>query len=333
MMSIKHQIIKILRKHNLEYYFPVAVHQTAFLEAMKKANAFWPDAHSDPKLMANLSISAFELANFAGLVIPFDITAEAEAMGAKVKMGTKTTLPTVIKPINSIDEINNPEPNEGRLGVIGEATAMLEETFGDEQPIIESVGGPFTIATLLLGIDRCMSYLFKEQDEIDRILELTTETVITFNKYLIEQGADIITLLEPVSSLLGPIFFKRFSLPYLKKAISRIKIKVPVILHICGDTTPILDLIRDTGADGFSFDQKTPLAQAVEKLKGRVTLIGNLDPVNVLWKAEPEKIIDATINIIRDGIDIPSPGCGLPPYTPAKNLQAFTKTVWSYNSS
>lgn len=321
--------IDIIKKHKRVALLPIAVHQTAFLEAMEKSNAFWPTAHTDPTLMAKLAAMSSKLAGFVGVVIPFDITAEASAMGAGVKMGSLTVLPTVIKPITNPSGVTIPTPDTGRLGVIAEATRLLKEQFDNDHPIIESVTGPFTLATLLLGIEKTMYHLFNNSDVLHNLLEITSEFVIAFNKNLIQHGADIIVLLEPVSSLLGPKFFREFSLPYLKYVIKRIS--APTILHICGNTNLILKFIKEIAVDGFSFDQKTDLALAVKTLKNHVTLIGNLDPVNLLWKGSIPDIIKETEMIIKMGIDIPSPGCGLPPFISSKNLKAFSDTVRNFN--
>jgi MtaA/CmuA family methyltransferase len=328
MEDYRSKVLEVINTHKRTELFPVAIHQTGFVEAMKKSKAFWPKAHEDPNLMAKLSSTVRELAGFVGLVVPFEITAEAHAMGAEVRMGDQLITPTVIKHLNNIEDIIIPEPTSKRLRVVGESIRILKEKEANTHPIIASVAGPYTLATLLLGVSNSMSDMIKQPEKIHEVLKITNKMVVEYDNYLVEQGADIVVLLEPVCSLIGPKYFSAFALPVLQKVIG--KVKAPIVLHICGNTGPLLEDVKKSGAKGFSFDQKTDITQALDSLKGQVTMFGNLDPIKVLWKSTPEAIARKTKQIIEAGIDIPAPGCGLPPQISAQNLQSFSETVYNH---
>jgi len=44
-----------------------------------------------------------------------------------------------------------------------------------------------------------------------------------------------------------------------------------------------------------------------------------------------EKIVRASKNLVREGIDIIAPACGLSTSTPLSHIHAFTETVRTYN--
>lgn len=50
------------------------------------------------------------------------------------------------------------------------------------------------------------------------------------------------------------------------------------LLHICGNMTPVLELMADTVADILELDSKVNLATAKQRVGHRVCLMGNLDP-------------------------------------------------------
>jgi [methyl-Co(III) methylamine-specific corrinoid protein]:coenzyme M methyltransferase len=102
------------------------------------------------------------------------------------------------------------------------------------------------------------------------------------------------------------------------------EINVPTVLHICGDTTAGLALMESSGVDGISVDQKVDIATAVAKLE-KAALIGNLDPVNMLWNQTPEAIKKESQKVLDAGVDLLAPGCGIVSKTPTVNLQAMVE--------
>jgi uroporphyrinogen-III decarboxylase len=67
-----------------------------FQEIMEKSNCLWPEAHVDPEKMAGLAHALNEAGGFENYGVPFCMTVEAEAMGAKVNMGNLLCEPHVV---------------------------------------------------------------------------------------------------------------------------------------------------------------------------------------------------------------------------------------------
>ena len=307
---------------------PFLFHQPSTIEFMEKTRSFWPDAHRDPELMAKLAMAPVKYSCFNVYVVPFGITYEAEAFGAYVKYGSKTAPPTVIKPVDDVSKIKIPnDPLTSPLDIVAKATKIIKEN-DNTRPVIESMSGPFTAIAQALGIPKTIRYLMSNDDELNTILDEATKFLVELYNSLIEFGGDIIVILEPVSSLIGPKRFEKLSKPYIKKLIN--KVKVPVILHICGNATPLLENVLQISPNAFSFDHNTNLKEAVNILKGKVLLVGNIDPVNVLWRGTKEEIYEKTKKALEEGIDIPAPGCGLAIETPIRNLDIFCKAVNDY---
>ena len=87
------------------------------------------------------------------------------------------------------------------------------------------------------------------------------ETIIRFAVAMLDAGADVIVLSDPTASgeIIGPQNFKTF-IPAYRRIFEAIHTRgAKGLLHICGDVMPIIDLIKETGADGFSFGDKVAL--------------------------------------------------------------------------
>src|SRR5712692_2348250 len=119
--------------------------QTATLELMGLVDTYWPQAHSDPDMMARLSAAAYEFAGIPSLRIPFDICVEAEAIGCEVRMGRADTPPSITNPaFTEFDdlEIPNSVQERGRVPTMLTATKRLHGRYGNSIPIYAMVVGP-----------------------------------------------------------------------------------------------------------------------------------------------------------------------------------------------
>ena len=61
-----------------------------FRDIMEQSNCLWPEAHVDPEKMAGLAFSLYEAGGFENYGVPFCMTVEAEAMGARVIAAAST---------------------------------------------------------------------------------------------------------------------------------------------------------------------------------------------------------------------------------------------------
>jgi uroporphyrinogen decarboxylase len=148
-----------------------------------------------------------------------------------------------------------------------------------------------------------------------------------------------LSIAEPTAAgnLISPEQFKEFVVPHLKKiTLWAHSQSTKVLLHICGNTSDRLELIKDIDVDCFSVDSKVSLKVAKEVLVGRVCLAGNVDPVNVLAKGTVNEVRNVTEKCLADAAEkggyILMPGCDLPPNVPEENIKTFLEIgrTWKY---
>jgi [methyl-Co(III) methanol-specific corrinoid protein]:coenzyme M methyltransferase len=330
-LTQKQRLLNVLFKKEVDRTPIVSFTQTGTIDLMKESGAFWPKANKDANAMADLGISAHKIAGFEAVRIPFGVTAEAEALGCKIDYHEDRIdfPPTCLKPVESLDAIKPVSPSEGNLSIIIKATELIKKQIG-EVPIIVGVTGPFTIAGMIHGIDQTMKDLVLQPQQVHKAMEISSKVVINFSKALSEAGADIIVFIEPTASLIGPMFFKTFLLPYLKDVVK--SVNLPTTLHVCGNSMPIMNLMLETGVKGISVDQKTSIIKMKEIVNRQAALIGNLDPVGVLLVKKPSDVENECKRILKEGVDILAPGCGLSPHTPLENLKAMVRAGKMYGA-
>ena len=102
---------------------------------------------------------------------------------------------------------------------------------------------------------------------------------------------------------------------------------VPVMIHMCGETTDTMKLLPDIGVDCFSCDTAVDLAVAKANIGDRMALMGNVAPVNTLMQGTPEDVRRESYECIEkaglDGGFILSSGCEIPRDTPDENTIAM----------
>jgi [methyl-Co(III) methylamine-specific corrinoid protein]:coenzyme M methyltransferase len=308
----------------------VSFTQTATVEQMDACGAAWPEANEDAQKMATLAEAGHTLVGFEAVRVPFDITAEAEFFGCTIKAGTKEQQPSVVghvvKDISDIEKLKDYDIDQGRIAVVCDAIRILADKYGKELPIMGSMLGPFSLAQHMNGDEWFMAIMTDEAFG-HALMELTTDFNIAYAKKMAQNGADTMVIIDPTASaeLIGDEFYEKFVVPAHKKIVDAMReAGVTTVLHICGDTTSGLNLMESSGVDSISVDQSVDVATAVGKVN-KAVIVGNLDPVNVLWNKTPEVVKEASKKVLDANVGILAPGCGIVSKTPTKNLQAMVE--------
>jgi uroporphyrinogen decarboxylase len=260
----------------------------------------------------------------------------AAAVGGKVKerpLGAPDLEAPLVK--DTVDEIVNTDvtviEQDPVIRNIREATRLVAEAIGDEVIVTVTAWGPFTLAGQMYGVEPFMKATFKKKDEVHKLLDFATRLIRQFYKPLVEERViPMIAIADPTGSgdLISERVFRAFSLPYLQPLLAWAKEHgVYTWLHICGNTTDKLESIAETGASCFSLDYKVNLAEAKQKVGGRIALAGNIDPVSILNQKGPDDVRASAQACIEaasaGGGFILTSGCDLPPTITMENLRAM----------
>lgn len=108
---------------------------------------------------------------------------------------------------------------------------------------------------------------------------------------------------------------------------------VPFLLHICGDSTRIIDKMVETGTRFLEVDAYVDLHTIGEKYGKSIGVRGNISP-SLLLNGKPAEIDESCRETIessaRLGGFILGSGCELPKNTPHINLETMVDSANKY---
>lgn len=305
-----------------------SVTQTGIVELMDIVSAPWPEAHTNPELMAKLAIANHELSGLEAVRVPYCLTVLVEALGCEINMGTKNRQPSVTAHPYPKDLEGAAIPADllqrGRIPAVLEAIKIIREKVGPDVPIIGGMEGPITVASDLVSVKSFMKWSLKKTDLFEQALDLATEAAIVYANALVEAGADVISVADPVASpdLMSPDSFKKFLKARLQKFSS--SVNSVTVLHICGNVNPILSDMADCGFEGLSVEEKIGSPKKAKEVIGdRARFVGNISSPFTLLPGPIDKIKAEARQALADGVDVLAPGCGIAPMTPLENIKAM----------
>lgn len=300
-----------------------------FEEIMNKSGCLWPEAHTDAKKMAGLALALNEAGGFENYGVPFCMTVEAEAMGAKVDMGSLLVEPHVVEsPLQSLEDVDKLQPldvNKGRVKVVIDAIKILKSKNNDV-PIVGNITGPVSTAGTLVDMSVLLKEYRKKPEISHKFMTRVTEEIIKYAKAEVEAGADMICISEPsgTGEILGPKFFREYSIKYVNMILDAVDVPVKLV-HICGNLRSVYDIIPEFHSDAFSFDAIVPVAEIKPHIPEKA-VVGNIN-THAIGTQQPEKICGLVRFAKSKGVDVVAPACGLPTTTPLANVQAMVKAA------
>jgi [methyl-Co(III) methanol-specific corrinoid protein]:coenzyme M methyltransferase len=303
------------------------------IQAIDKMGIRFAEVHGSPDHLANSASTSSDIYGFDSVVVPYDMCTIPEAMGrgctvyADAEGILYPTVPSKWEDYESI-QIDPDYAAKARMPVVEDAFKKL---ISDGKYAVGSwVLGPFTLGGQVFELDILLKGIKKEKDKVEAFMEKMTDVVIDVAKRYQALGADYITIREMGSGtdLLSPRMWKQLIQPYLRKIFS--ELESPKILHICGGTDLIVELMNDCGADALSFDQKNTLAETRKKIGDDVILLGNFDPYGTFCSMDAPDVEGVIKSCIDAGVDAVWPGCDLWPEVKKENVEMWVKTVREY---
>lgn len=276
---------------------------------------------------------AIKLYKADGIPVIFDLQIEAEAMGCKLHWAKDNPPAVISHPMAegiALEKLKVPKLDDGRIRMAMETTAELRK----QNPDIALYGlitGPFTLALHLMGTDIFMDMMM-DPDKIHSLMKFTTKVANFMAKEYIKAGADIVAIVDPMTSQIDPESFKTFVQPYCSDIFSNIKEQGALSsFFVCGNAKQNIESMCDCKPDNISIDENIPLdfVRDVSLAKG-VSFGGNIQlTVSLLMGTEEECERDALSCMDIGGYKgfVLSPGCDIPMETPVKNMKAVSELV------
>ena len=320
---------------------PVMLHN--FQMAAREADLTMEQFRNDPGLIAGAFIQSVERYGFDGILVDVDTATLAGAVGVPVDFPVQEAARTRGALLDDLAGLGSLKPvrieNYRYVEIWLEAVKNLKEHFRGEIFIRGNCDqAPFSLATMIRGMDGFMTDLFMAKEEqVMELLEYCTGVTAQFIDLMAQAGADMVSNGDSPAGpeLISPEMYERFAFPFEMRIVDTAHAHhLPYALHICGDTSLILDRMKETGADAFELDYKTDPGLVLKSLHEKATFIGNIDPSGVLAMGTPDLVESKTLELLQIYGDenrfILNAGCALPANTPSENITVFIRTAREY---
>jgi [methyl-Co(III) methanol-specific corrinoid protein]:coenzyme M methyltransferase len=337
-MNSRERVLKLFAREPIDYIPVFSGYGNITVHGLEKYGWRFAEIHTNAEKMAKMAATTYELFGFECAVCPFDMGVEAEVLGSEVNFYAHrddVVYPTIVKhAAEKVVDLNIQVPqdlkNAGRIPIVREALSILKERVGNDVAIGSWVLGPYTLAGQLVDLSDLSKSAIKKPELMNEILRKLADYLLDVIKLYREAGADYVTVREMGAGpdILSPRVFDSLIKPHLQHMFAAIE--SPKILHMCGDTNAIVELLGDCGAEVLSVEDKNDVI-ATRKLLGPDTLIfGEIDAYGVLVAGKPKDVDEAVKKAIDSGVDAVWPGCDIWPTAPKANMKALLEATRKY---
>jgi [methyl-Co(III) methanol-specific corrinoid protein]:coenzyme M methyltransferase len=331
-MTPKERVLKFFKKEPVDVMPCFSGMGMVTIQAIEQMGIGFPKIHTSADNMARSAMTSAEIYGFDAAIIPFDMCTVPEALGRGVTLyedADGILYPTVPTKWATMEEAEIPDDflSKGRMPIVDEAFAIIQSQSGEKLAAGGWVLGPFTMAGQLIELDILLKGTKKYKEKVEEFLTKMTDLVIEVAQHYQDLGVDYMNIREmgTGTDLLSPRTWKSLVQPNLRKVFSQLK--SPKILHICGSTDLIIEMMNDCGADGLSVDQKNNLAESRKKVGNDVLLFGNFDPFGTLVQGDVGEVEPTIKACIEAGADAVWPGCDIWPDVKKENVEAYVQAV------
>ena len=285
------------------------------------------------ELISQGAAKAVELYKPDGLPVTFDLQIEAEAMGCQLAWSAENPPAVISHPLSegkTLADIVVPGKEDGRIKLVMEAAKAIRKDHPDIA-LYGLVTGPFTLALHLLGTDIFIK-MFEDEPYVTKILEFANRVAMAMAGYYLDAGCDIIAVVDPMTSQIGPDQFSQFITTPVKQLFEHIRSNGGLgSFFVCGYAQQNIEVMCDCTPDNVSIDENIPLDFVRDIcLEREISFGGNMKLTIVLLMGSPDDCQEHALETMELGKQkgfILAPGCDLPMATPRENLAAITELV------
>lgn len=295
----------------------------------------------NPATMSQAKLTAFKKYGGDALIAGTGLNVEAEALGCTFEY-QEEEIPVIEERVlqhdPDLNRLGRIDINSGRVMSVAKEVETLNNEHGSSAVVGVCISGPFTTALELRGLAGAMTDMKEDPDYFKALMEKSTQEIIRYSDILIDHGALALNMLEPLCScdVIPPDMYSNWALPYQQKIFNHIKSKgrVPII-HVCTYSQPIWDTLPETGALAFHGDIQPSLGACKAGIGGKICLIGNVNPIDVLLYGTADDVKAASERCIKNagakGGFVLAAGCDTGYDVPDENLHAMVETAKGYS--
>jgi len=320
-------LLKGEKFENKVFFRPILMHFAARLN-----NTTYGKFASDYRILVESNIRSMEYFNTDMVSLISDPYRETSAFGAKIEYvpeGVPRCLGSIVSSTDDVRNLQIPdvykcERTLDRIKGAGYYQQLLKNTV----PVSGWIEGPLAEACDLVGVSEMLIQLMTDPDFTNLLMDKCLIMAKNFAKAQIEAGCDLIGIGDAICSQIDKTDYDNYVKQRHAELIGHIhSFGASVKLHICGDTTHLLESFKTLNADIIDLDWQVDIDQARNILGQQVVLSGNINPVHVQSMKEDEvyDLSRTLVNKYKEQKYILAAGCEITVLTPPGNLMAMSK--------
>ncbi len=305
--------------------------------AVREKHGFWDVCHN-PELSTQVALEPLKRFELDAAIVFSDILVVPEAMGLGVTFG-KGEGPQIAKRLTSEADLKawNTQGIMKRLEFLPNAARHLHSALEGRHALIGFAGAPWTLFSYVCegeGSDefKAPRVMIHENPALaHKALDTIADVVAELLEAQCQAGCDVVQLFDTWGGLLTAEEYATFCLPALRRITGQLHKNGRKTLLFVRGGHHLMNLLGDSGADGFSLDWRSGFALARALYPNHV-LQGNIDPVLLFSKpetvAKAARDLVATMRAHEKGTRcIVNLGHGILPGTPVESVEALCKAV------
>ena len=239
----------------------------------------------------------------------FYASLEIEAFGGEtifVEDGPPNSGQPIIRR-RDIDGLEPPKVAEAKcLRLVLETIRRLKAKLGDTVPIVGVVMSPFSLPVMQMGFERYIELIYEDEERFWRLMAVNEAFCVDWANAQLAAGATAICYFDPVSSVTNTPrdLYLRTGQVVARRVLARIQ--GPTATHLAsGRLLPLVDDIAATGTSVLGISILENLAELKAKASGKLTLLGNLNGVEMRGWTDSEAEI-----AVKNALAAAGPGGG-----------------------
>ncbi|WP_321474562.1 uroporphyrinogen decarboxylase family protein [uncultured Paludibaculum sp.] len=306
------------------------------------------DYFLDPEawFQANLKVASDfpEVIPFPSWWMEYGMAIEPSSMGARISFVADQP-PSQHATLRRLDDLDGMVPidpwRDGFMSLALHRYKMQKQRIFDAGYIIPVVAarGPLCTAGFVHDVNSLMMNILDDSAGVHRLLSFVTDGIIAWLKAQAEAigpCVEGIFVLDDVVGFLSRDAYNEFAAPYLKRICDAFPREWVKVYHNDASIKQFLDDLPDTGFDVLNFSHKVDIAEAARRTGGRMTLMGNVSPLDLGVRGTPEAVKAAALDVLRktEGRNlILSLGGGVSPGMPAENIRALVDAIRTFEAN
>lgn len=270
-------------------------------EILDKAESKFPECYKKYGDLVRIAKELKKKGEDSFCQLPFCHTLEGEALGGIINLGDENIGPRAKKYIcTSVDELLKlPEIDykKGRIAEVLKACKILRE---ENENVILSISGPFTIFNVLIDPVYIFKALRKKPELMQKVFSKLQKELIRFIEEAKKINVNIISYADSSGgvNILGPKFanqvVRMFTYPFLKEVEKLID--KDMIITLCPKTTFALLGTQKAVWNDISVEEDIKYTKGIESVIGKAKFVGQMCIKNKKYRLKNGVIKEVKLN-------------------------------------